>query len=79
MSEPNGCSNCGGDTDNEPLVLCDECGASPSGATPGQANELIATIKDLIHGFEGKRRLNDGDRLRLANARDVLRKFEGHS
>lgn len=27
--EPNGCSNCGADTENEPLVLCDDCNEGP--------------------------------------------------
>jgi hypothetical protein len=42
-----GCSNCGRDTENEPLVLCDECNSEPDVSPDGLRAQLSETLEDL--------------------------------
>jgi hypothetical protein len=42
-----GCGNCGCDTENEPLVLCDECNSEPDVSPDGLRAQLRDALEDL--------------------------------
>lgn len=47
MSDANSCDNCGCDTENEPLTLCDDCGSVGESAL-SDARALIAAQDEML-------------------------------
>lgn len=55
-SETHSCSNCGGETENEPMALCDECMEDGSAEQTSahaihHARQTLESVKDRMDEF----------------------------